>query len=282
VAILSLYAGLQLKTSSRYSFKLALAALFSTFLLAPTKLLLLKPLLKDLASLSSKLGEEAAADFFSNITVSSLLNAEFLSSMGILLPLLFFRKEFQSEKRPISSRAKKILLFLSVLFLPILAATSFWSLRHLSSKDYGYQKAQSTVSYHIYQADPTLLGLEVTLNFTPNQQLAGSSRAVWVAYGVGPQKTSGGVKKNVILKQVGVGENFDLSSFVTSQFIQSKKIRKISLKAAGKKGAYLIERTVGSLPSNHLVLVTPDNVLILISSIGVPPEQLTQLANSLY
>jgi len=148
--------------------------------------------------------------------------------------------------------------------------------------DYGFNKAKSEVSYHIYKPTLTAGGLVNATKFITNKELAGKQNAIQVTYDVPlTDLVKEGKGKIIVLKQIGVESGFDLNSFASTEVKNASSQQTVNLAVALNQKAFLIQRKLEKIDLNFLTYITNDNVLILLSSPHASVDELIQFAQSL-
>jgi len=204
-----------------------------------------------------------------------------LSFIALVLLIISFKK-FNFVNEPLSKIAKIFLtLLFFVLVLPTFLVVSLGYIR-ANDTDYGFAKAKSEVSYHVYKPTLTAGGLVNATKFITNKELAGKHNAIQVTYDIPfTDLVKEGKGKMIVLKQVGVESGFDLDSFVSSEVKNSSSQQPINLAVAINQKAFLIQRKLEKIDLNFLAYVTNDNVLIFLSSHQASVDELIQFAQSL-
>lgn len=199
----------------------------------------------------------------------------------ILILLIISFKKFKFSNNPISKKAKVFLV--SVTLLLVLPTISIMGLKFLEARDtdFGYTKAKAHVTYRLYKPSPLPNGLVNTTKFVVGKELAGKQNAVQVAYDVPFTKLiEKGTSKLVILKQVGIEPGFNLRDFVSATK-DLTSFDQISVNLTANQEAYLAQKNNGHYDLKILSFVTPDDVLITLTTPNATKEELIQLANSL-
>jgi len=206
----------------------------------------------------------------------------FILSFIALVLLIVSIKKFNFVNEPLSKKVKIFLtLLIFILVLPTFLVVSLGYIR-ANDTDYGFNKAKSEVSYHIYKPTLTAGGLVNATKFITNKELAGKQNAIQVTYDVPfTDLVKEGKGKIIVLKQIGVESGFDLNSFASTEVKNASSQQPINLAVALNQKAFLVQRKLEKIDLNFLTYITNDNVLILLSSPYASVDELIQFAQSL-
>jgi hypothetical protein len=283
VTLVFFFAALKIKNGSRFSFWLGVITLLTLPL--PAAFLsqtLMSPFVNLATNLKGGTGENIPAIPFNPANLRFGDSIFILAFIALVLLVISFNK-FHFINEPLSKKAKIFLTLLFFLFvLPTLLIVSLGYMK-ASDTDYGFTKAKSEVSYHIYRPTSTAEGLIPATKFITKKELGGRQDAIQVAYDVPFTELFKEEKpKPIILKQVGVEPAFDLRSYTSQVIKDSSSLQPISLPIAKNQSALLIERKTGDTYVNSvLTYITQDDVLIFITSPYATKERLLQFAESL-
>lgn len=221
---------------------------------------------------------------------SQIIN--FITNPIVFFPLvisfLIFRhhKEFILEPKPLSHKQKIIFaVFFGLAFLPaiIITAIAATYIYILNPSDYWYQKAASTVNYHLYQPAVIPSGLIVDTIYQTKQAFADTQNGIKLVLSAPLEDQLGNTPPPlVIINQTQAPLNFDLQDFI-SQYTQnsSDSAEPVSITTAQNNQGWLTRRLVGKSDACTLTFLTPDQVLVDFRAINTKPEVLFQIANSL-
>lgn len=198
--------------------------------------------------------------------------------------LSFFEKKYfvSSEKLKLSQYS---MLVIPVVILSGLSAYAVYENQNrLKSTDYYLSQTQNSVSYHVYKADPTSVGLVYTTTYyKPNIFLADKTNGTQVAYDLSLKDIR--VKNQIkatVMKEVGVDDGFELKSFVDTSYVTSDStVSPISLTTAKDLQGISVTRHYDNTTYSVIAFVTPDNVLVVISSEWLSVQELITLANTI-
>ncbi len=273
------YTAFKVREGSRFSFWLAL----STILIFPTTLtlyvmLIAQPLYKQIVNAALKADSGMAPNHAS-------LPIDYTSALLLYIPtlilLLISYKQFHFDTEAISKRAKIWLsIFFAIIVIPITGVTLFNMVKP-EDTDFGYRKAQSTVSYHIYKPE-SYQDLTPTIKFEQSI-LAGHKDAIQIGYDVSfPQLIKGSPSRLIIVKEVGVDAQFNLDSFAKTAVKNPTAVQQIDFPAAKNHRAYLIEKKLTTSTFDYFSYITADNVLIYLISPTFSPDDLMRFASMLH
>ena len=149
--------------------------------------------------------------------------------------------------------------------------------------DYGYASAKSLVGYHVYKPSSLPLDLVNATRFVSGKDLAGKNNAIQVFYDAPfTAPVTDGPPKIVVLKQVGVGSDFNLATFASTSVKDSESPQFVALPTALNQEAYFIQKKQSKWGLSVLTFLTSDNVLIYINALGSDKQELlVQFAASL-
>jgi hypothetical protein len=207
-----------------------------------------------------------------------------LSALALLLTLLGIKK-FRAESEELgrfSGWAVKGFLFLVVV--PILAIVGY-KYYQTTDTDQGFSSAKSQVTYQLYRPVNHPLGLTQATRFLTDQELAGKKNAVLVDFDIPLlQAVKNNETKIVFLRQVGVDTSFNLKAFVDN-YHQNKEptwqTETVNLPMATGRTAYFAGWHNDQGSFDFLFFTTPDRVLIEITGVNRPKEDLVVFAQSL-
>lgn len=277
------FTALKIRNGSRFSFWLGVITLLSLpFPAAFLSQTLMSPFVNLTTNFKGGTGENIPTIPFNPANLRFGDPIFILSFIALVLLIISFNK-FHFVNEPLSKKAKIFLtLLIFVLVLPTLLVVSLGYIR-ANDTDYGFTKAKSEVSYHIYKPTLTAEELVNATKFITNKELGGRQDAIQVAYDVPFTELFKEGKPNpIILKQVGVEPGFDLQSYTSSVIKDSSSLQPISLPIAKNQSAFLIERKVGDAYVNSiLTYITQDNVLIFVTSPYAIKDRLLQFVESL-
>lgn len=222
------------------------------------------------------------------LTIGSVFQLVF-QFLGIVTILLFiiFRKKFNQPEKELSKRRK--IIFVCIAF-SIIGLTGFYLLGvyYIAyHPDYKYEETSKTVGFHIYKPDMIPGGRQQTTTFyLYNKKLAGKENAVRVAYSTPFSKLINGEKTDpIIITQAKMDDGFNLNQYVNTQKAndskQETKITSVPELNRGNHQAYLIERPFGIKKYGALHILTNDNILVEISTIGETSDDILKIGESL-
>jgi len=282
VTLLFSFAALKIRNGSKFSLWLGIIILSSVPLpVAFLSQTLMSPFVNLATNFKGGTGENTPTIPF-NLANLRFEDPIFILSFIALVLLIISFKKFNFVNEPLSKIAKIFLtLLFFVLVLPTFLVVSLGYIR-ANDTDYGFAKAKSEVSYHVYKPTLTAGGLVNATKFITNKELAGKHNAIQVTYDIPfTDLVKEGKGKMIVLKQVGVESGFDLDSFVSSEVKNSSSQQPINLAVAINQKAFLIQRKLEKIDLNFLAYVTNDNVLIFLSSHQASVDELIQFAQSL-
>lgn len=219
----------------------------------------------------------------STIVVGVLGEPAFFVSFGTLLFLLITHKKFNFPRIRLSSRSVKILTIFILLFILPTALIVNAGYRKAKKDDFEYSFVSSRVNFHVYRPDPVPLGLVYATNFVSGKDFGGRNDAIHVTYDFALDRVPDSVSSRlVVLKQVEVPKNFSIGNYLMSESGTYSTQKQLSLDISNDKNAYLIENKIpnGDI-SKNLIFLTPDNVLISISTVKSSEYDLLDIARSL-
>lgn len=277
-----LIAALKIRDGSRSSWWMGVISLIAIPI--PLDLIIvaiLTGLSKSTQTINSAQGENIIGSSLNLHALGRLIYAFAIFELA-LLPLLIFFKKFHFAGQSLSKKAKIFITIIIIVFvLPIISMMSYGYYK-TTDTDYGYNKVKFGVNYHVYKPQFIPGGRVNSTIFIPKKELAGIQNAIQVAYGTPlDEMMKGKTSSLIIMKQVGINPGFDLKSFAPSVFKEPTSIEQMPLSLAVKGNAYLIQKTSGKLELKILTFITPDNVLITITTPNASKEELIQLAESL-
>ena len=176
-----------------------------------------------------------------------------------------------------------ILICLPAIIFPVYTASIAYYVNHT---DYWYKKASAEVDFHLYEIKPPP-GLVIDsvyktgINFNP--ELNG---AVQTVINTSLREQLSGKTALVIVKQVGVGKDYDMENFLskTTPASSSANFNQVLLSPSTTK-AYLHQpsaKVTTTFNPKILYFVTPDHVIISISTPDQSLETLYKVANSFF
>lgn len=214
-----------------------------------------------------------------------LLNPVFLLLIAALSILAFSYRKFSFKNYALSKKAKILLMVIFMTLVLPVALYLTYGFCFLKTTDYGYSKAQSSVSYHVYRPAYLPQKLQNATSFSAGNALADNQNAVKVGYSWSFREAmKSGNSKFIFLAEAGVGSDFDLNNYldtVGEKETGSRTVTEEPLTLAQDHKAYLIERVTEKSHFMFLVFVTPDNVLIQFNSTLTDKTEIMKMAESL-
>lgn len=216
-----------------------------------------------------------------------MINLIFYSNLALVLIIMviaFRTKNTQlSETKYLSAGWKVLLLVyificLPVIIFPFYAATMVYYVNH---SGYWYQKTASAVNFHLYEIKPPA-GLVIETVYKTGTSIGPDiNNAVQTAINTPLPDQLSGSSALIIVRQAGVSADFDLPGFLEkiNASSASAKFEQVKLTPSSTT-AYLREMPLGNIHPRLLYFVTPDHVLVSIST----PDQsnLFRVANSFF
>jgi len=280
VSFFFFYLAFKIRNGSKFSLWLSISSLI---IIPPLTAFISQILISPLAQLAASYGSSNKSIPSSPLNPSNLLfdNLMFiLVIISVILIAISFKK-FHFRNDPISNAAKVFLASVVViLIIPTLLIISLDYFKTLDT-DFGYTKAKTTVGYHIYKPISVPNGMAYASKFITGKELAGKQNAVQVAYDIPFEELRKGRQSKLsIVQQVYVEPGFNLEAFATT-FVKDSNPQKIFISKAVNQTGFLIQKPLGNSTLSTIVYLTSDNILIMLVSPKVSPEELTQLAESL-
>ena len=219
----------------------------------------------------------------STLLIGVLGEPAFFVSVLTLIILLISYKKFHFTGIGLTSKSKRLFVTLTILFILPTSFMVFNSYRKVSNDDFGYTNVTRKVNYHVYKPDPIPLGLVYASNFTSDKELTGRRNAVSVTYDfVYEQSPDISESRPIVMKQIGVKNDFSIADFIVTESGVYSTQKEIPIANSKDGNGYLIKNKLGnSDETKDLVYLTPDNVLIYISTVDSGEYDLIDLASSL-
>jgi hypothetical protein len=208
--------------------------------------------------------------------------AFFVSVLAFIILIASYKK-FHFRNLGLSPRSKRVFLAFLILFTLPTSFMVFTSYNKAHKDDFGYASVSKKVNYHVYKPDPIPLGMIYATNFTPDKELAEKRNAVQVTYDFAfEQSPNISESRPIVLKQIGVKDDFSMADFLVMETGVYSNQKEILLPQAKGNVGYVIRENSNSGESNKtLVFLTPDNVLIHISTMESGEHDLIDIASSL-
>lgn len=219
----------------------------------------------------------------STIFIGVLSEPAFIMSVLTLSILLVSYKKFHFPRKPLSPKSKRLFLTLFLLLVLPSFLVVYSGYSKARNDDFGYSIASKKVNYHVYKPNPIPLGMVYATNFITDKELAGKRNAVQVTYDFAfEQSPDISDSRPIVVKQISVSDDFSMSNFLTTEAGVYSIQKEVSLENAAGGNAYLIKDNVNTGEfMKTLVYLTPDNVLVHLSTLDSGEHDLIDLASSL-
>jgi len=219
----------------------------------------------------------------STLVVGVLGEPAFFFPLATLLVLLISYKKFNFPNQKLSFKNLKLLILLVLLFTVPTALVVMSGYKKAKTDDFQFKFVSDRVDFHVYKPNPIPLGMVYVTNFIDGKDLAGRNDAIQVTYDYAFEQVPEAMSSRpVVLKQVEVPKNFSISQYLLTESGTYSIQKTMQLDNSVDKNAYLIEnRLPNGVSSKNLVFLTPDNVLISISTVESSEYDLLDIAKSL-
>lgn len=275
VSVLLFYVALRVLSGSQNGLRIGIVSLLT---IPISTVLITNILMNPMIKLASRYTENA--DYLASFRFGYIIIILTIIALGLLF---YSAKKFQYPNVSISKRSKVFLVSLIIFFLvPVFALVS---LRYIKAndKDFGYNKAQSQVDYHVYKSRNNSLGLVNASSFINGKELAGQKNAINVLYGTSLRKSldSGEPEKLISITQTEVSKDFDLNSFA-STFMKDSMSQSITIpNAKNKSGILLRSKEDRDVKLVTLLYLTNDNILVVAFSWRFNADEIVEFVSSL-
>lgn len=211
--------------------------------------------------------------------------------ISIFILLIVFRKKFTFPDKPLSNKAKVIFALVAFLIVSYNGYNLAIAYYKAYNPDYEYDKIANKVGFHIYK--PAFIpgeSVQTTKFYLANQPLAGKNNVVMSAYDLPMEKLinqTPGANKNspIVIRQAKMDPGFDLKQFVDSLNAKEPKVKtrtnKVTLSNWPSQPAFMREKPFGNRNFVDLEILTTDNILITLTTLGEQPENIIKMAESL-
>jgi len=225
--------------------------------------------------------ESSFQNISSYLSAINLFNPEIILISATLLVLLIFRDKFTAVDMRLPLSLRIILSTFSILIVLPAFGLAGYGFFLSAYPDYKYKQAKNQVSFYIFK--PTYIPENRVQGsiFITGVNLSRENNAIMTVYEAPLDKLGDRNKPaTILLKQVGVGGDFNLDNFV-SDMAEDITVRNQAIKKAKSgQGLVFIKQTNNGSYVN-LSFITNVDVLINITSVNTPLAEIMEFAESL-
>ena len=207
-----------------------------------------------------------------------------LLGLGLTPLTLIAKKDYRADANNLKSRYWLVYALAGTGTLCMVAAYLVYQGVAAFDKSHGLTELDAVVSYHVYQA-PKAPGARTPktrfgINMDKSSLMVGRDDFVEVIYDYPlPKRVGLKAESERTIRQIQVGQPFDLQTF-SSSLLSGAEVVPAQVTTADQQRAYIIQSSSGR-PLNALAMLTPDSVLVLLSSVTADTSELISMAESL-
>lgn len=277
-AIVFMYIGYKIRDASRFGWTagmLSLAVIPIAFSLVMP--VMSYPLVR-LVSIYAGTARQAFQPPVIDLTMLSRFFSILLVFEGVLVLLIASARHFRFPDQPLPQNARSSMIMMIFLFLVPISTVMAYGYIDSQDTDMGYAVAQSRVGYRLYVPEIVAGNRTFATRYITDEELAGLYNAVRVTFDVPlPTLLKTGKNSQIILKEVQVGNDFSLESYLSDHTAPGSKTETIPLSESLNGSAFLVQDDTRA----SLWTMFPENILIMASTKTATPEELTEFVASL-